>query len=100
MKIFCRYLYEFIYGWLVSALTRADTFLMEQDLITEVQKSKGNNKKKNKFRKKSRIYNRDILYFQALQNMCGGYYKVIHKCYFNYDQNYITGQIYQALSVF
>lgn len=71
-----RYLYEFLYGWLVSALTRADTFLIEQELIMEVQKTKGTNKKKSKYKKKTRPYNRDILYFQALQNMCGGYYKV------------------------
>ncbi|KAK9751818.1 Mak10 subunit, NatC N(alpha)-terminal acetyltransferase [Popillia japonica] len=72
------YLYEFLYGWLVSALTRADTFLIEQELITEVQKSgKGTNKKRNRYKKKSRPYNRDILYYQALQNMCGGYYKAL-----------------------
>lgn len=69
-------MYEFLYGWLVSALTRADSFLVEQELIGELQKSKGNKKMKTKYKKKPRPYNRDILFFQALQNMCGGYYKV------------------------
>lgn len=72
-----RYLYEFLYGWLVSALTRADSFLVEQELIGDLHKSKANKKMKTKYKKKSRPYNRDILFFQALQNMCGGYYKVM-----------------------
>ncbi|KAF5277241.1 hypothetical protein FQR65_LT00349 [Abscondita terminalis] len=71
------YLYEFLYGWLVSALTRADSFLVEQELIGELQKSKGNKKIKTKYKKKPRPYNRDILFYQALQNMCGGYYKAL-----------------------
>ncbi|KAK5639210.1 hypothetical protein RI129_011702 [Pyrocoelia pectoralis] len=71
------YLYEFLYGWLVSALTRADSFLVEQELIGELRKSKGNKKLKPKYKKKPRPYNRDILFFQALQNMCGGYYKAL-----------------------
>lgn len=71
------YLYEFLYGWLVSALTRADSFLVEQELITELQNSKGNKKKKTKNKKKPRPYNKDIIYFQALQHMCGGYYKAL-----------------------
>ncbi|XP_022908455.1 N-alpha-acetyltransferase 35, NatC auxiliary subunit [Onthophagus taurus] len=71
------YLYEFLYGWLISALTRADTFLMEQERAMDVQKTKGTNKKKMKFKKKTRPHNRDILFYQALQNMCGGYYKAL-----------------------
>lgn len=70
------YLYEFLYGWLVSALTRADSFLVEQELINELQKGKGTYKKKAKYKKKPRPYSRDIVLYQALQNMCGGYYKV------------------------
>lgn len=69
------YLYEFLYGWLVSALTRADTFLAEQELLSDLQKSKGGNKKRTRTKKKTRPYSRDIIYFQALQNICGGYYK-------------------------
>ncbi|XP_018332280.1 N-alpha-acetyltransferase 35, NatC auxiliary subunit isoform X2 [Agrilus planipennis] len=71
------YLYEFLYGWLVSALTRADSFLVEQELVGEMQKTKGNKKSRTKFRKKVRPYHKDIIFFQALQNMCGGYYKAL-----------------------
>lgn len=71
------YLYEFLYGWLVSALTRADSFLVEQELITELQKTKNNKKKSKSNKKKPRPYNKDILYYQALQHMCGGYYKAL-----------------------
>jgi len=34
------YLYEFLYGWLVSAITRADIFLMEQDVHNDTHKGK------------------------------------------------------------
>jgi hypothetical protein len=71
------YLYEFLYGWLVSALSRADSFLVENELINELQKSKNTSKKKPKHKRKPRPYNRDIVYYQALQNMCGGYYKAL-----------------------
>ena len=30
----CRYLYECLYSWLISALSRADSFMLEQDAIT------------------------------------------------------------------
>lgn len=75
------YLYEFLYGWLVSALTRADSFLVEQELINELQKGKGNYKKKAKHKKRPRPYSREIIIYQALQNMCGGYYKVGLICF-------------------
>lgn len=71
-----RYLYEFLYGWLISALSRADTFLVESEIINELQKGKNTSKKKPKHKKKQRPYNKDIIYLQTLQNMCGGYYKV------------------------
>lgn len=71
------YLYEFLYAWLVSALSRADTFLIENELINELQKSKGGtSKKKPKHKRKPRLYSKAIMYYQALQNLCGGYYKV------------------------
>ncbi|XP_018578871.1 N-alpha-acetyltransferase 35, NatC auxiliary subunit [Anoplophora glabripennis] len=71
------YLYEFLYGWLISALSRADSFLVENEILNELQKNKGASKKKPKYKKKPRPYNRDIIYLQALQNMCGGYYKAL-----------------------
>lgn len=77
---FFRYLYEFLYGWLISALSRADSFLIENDIFNEIQSKNKGNKKKPKNKKKARPYNRDILYLQALQNMAGGYYKVNKEC--------------------
>ncbi|CAH1969133.1 unnamed protein product [Acanthoscelides obtectus] len=73
------YLYEFLYGWLISALSRADTFLMENEILNELQKSgKGISRKRPRYKKKNiRPNNRDIIYLQALQNMCGGYYKAL-----------------------
>ena len=71
----CRYLYEFLYGWLVSALSRADSFLMEQEAMAESHKGRGAKKNKSK-KKKARPYGREIAMYQALQNLCGGYYKV------------------------
>lgn len=92
---FFRYLYEFLYGWLISAYNRADSFLTEHQSMTEYLKNKAKasggaaNKKGNqsggsksaKHKKKdknntSRPYARDIAYCQAVQSMCGGYYKV------------------------
>lgn len=71
------YLYEFLYGWLISALSRADSLLVQNEYVNEAQKSRNTSKKKPKNKKKPRPYNRDIIYFQALQNMCGGYYKAL-----------------------
>ncbi|XP_075215671.1 N-alpha-acetyltransferase 35 isoform X2 [Lycorma delicatula] len=74
------YLYEFLYGWLTSSLTRADTFLSEQELASAG--SEGSSKSRSQRRakpKKKRIrpYAREITLNQALQSMCGGYYKAM-----------------------
>ncbi|KAG7201584.1 hypothetical protein KM043_004329 [Ampulex compressa] len=73
------YLYEFLYGWLVSAITRADTFLMEQDVHNDMHKGRGGKKSAKNKKKKStpRPYNLEILMYQAMQNICGGYYKAL-----------------------
>ncbi|XP_012277568.1 N-alpha-acetyltransferase 35, NatC auxiliary subunit [Orussus abietinus] len=73
------YLYEFLYGWLVSAITRADSFLIEQDIHNDAHKGRGGKKSaKNKKKKSaSRPYNAEILRYQAMQNICGGYYKAL-----------------------
>lgn len=73
------YLYEFLYGWLVSAITRADSFLMEQDIQNEAHKGRGSRKSAKNKRKKvaPRPYSLEILMYQAMQNICGGYYKVM-----------------------
>ncbi|PNF30562.1 N-alpha-acetyltransferase 35, NatC auxiliary subunit [Cryptotermes secundus] len=70
------YLYEFLYGWLVSALSRADSFLMEQEAIAESHRGRGAKKNKTK-KKKTRPYGREIAMYQALQNLCGGFYKAM-----------------------
>lgn len=71
------YLYEFLFGWIVSALTRADSFLMEQENMLEQKASSSNKQRKSKPNKKKKIkpYYREIMFNQAMQNMCGGYYK-------------------------
>ncbi|KAL7295496.1 hypothetical protein TKK_0011143 [Trichogramma kaykai] len=73
------YLYEFLYGWLVSAITRADSFIMEQDLHNEAQKSKSGKKSSKSKKRKTlpRPYYLEILMNQALQNICGGFYKAL-----------------------
>lgn len=69
------YLYEFLYGWLVSSLSRADAFLSEQEFLNEQNKAK--KRCKSKLKKKARPYAKEITVNQALQNMCGGYYKAM-----------------------
>lgn len=72
------YLYEFLFGWAVSALTRADTYLNDEEKFLENKSVTAKTQKKNKGnknKKKVRHHTREIMYNQALQNMCGGYYK-------------------------
>ncbi|KAG8312628.1 N-alpha-acetyltransferase 35 NatC auxiliary subunit [Homalodisca vitripennis] len=66
------YLYEFLYGWLISSLTRADTFLVDQEQVVNARVRRNKPRKK-----KTRPYTREIVFHQALQNMCGGYYKAM-----------------------
>lgn len=93
-----RYLYEFLFGWIISALTRADSFLFEQECISEQYKHLSRGQKKTKLKKKKmKPYGRDLMNTQALQvsnciacwkllqsykmlfpqNICGGYYKAL-----------------------
>nr|CAD7443713.1 unnamed protein product [Timema bartmani] len=76
MYLLSGYLYEFLYGWLVSALSRADSFLTEQEAMAEIHKGRGTKKNKSK-KKKTRPYGREITIYQALQNICGGFYKAM-----------------------
>lgn len=76
------YLYEFLFGWVVSALTRADSFLAvvdqgQVDVVAGAGKKGKEKEKKNKKQKgpPTKPYAHEILLNQALQNMCGGYYK-------------------------
>lgn len=59
----------------MSALSRADSFLMEQEAIAESHRGRGAKRNKTK-KKKTRPYGREIAVYQALQNLCGGFYKV------------------------
>jgi hypothetical protein len=73
-----RYLYEFLYGWIVSALTRADSFIFEQECTSEQYKNLSRGQKKTKLKKKKmKPYSRECMSMQALQNICGGYYKAL-----------------------
>jgi hypothetical protein len=77
-----RYLYEFLFGWTISALTRADSLVTEQEALSESlslqsQKSKGGKKPaKSKKPRRVRPYIRDLQYIEGLRELCGGYYKV------------------------
>ncbi|CRL07219.1 CLUMA_CG020200, isoform A [Clunio marinus] len=72
------YLYEFLFGWIISALTRADSLLFEQECISEQYKNLSRGQKKSKLKKKKmKPYGRDLMITQALQNLCGGYYKAL-----------------------
>ena len=71
------YLYEFLYGWLLSSLSRAETYLAEES--NSKNKNKGNSKK-GKF-KASKAYTREICIVQAEQNIAGGIFKVSQTIY-------------------
>ncbi|KAL4716548.1 hypothetical protein ACJJTC_010212 [Scirpophaga incertulas] len=66
------YLYEFLYGWLVSAVGRAES-LGGEGVKRQDAKRSGSRKQK----KRSRPYAREGLMCQVMQNMCGGYYKAL-----------------------
>lgn len=85
------YLYEFLFGWLVSSLTRAEWYLEASDSSSSSTKKTssggtgtgtggsgtGKNKNSKSKNKKIRYHTVEIMYNQALQNMCGGYYKCL-----------------------
>ncbi|XP_017799138.1 PREDICTED: N-alpha-acetyltransferase 35, NatC auxiliary subunit [Habropoda laboriosa] len=73
------YLYECLYGWLVSAISRASMFFMQQDLHNDTHKGRGGKKSAKNRKKKSTssTYGLEILMYQAMQNICGGYYKAL-----------------------
>lgn len=74
-----RYLYECIYGWLISTLSRADSLLQEawNGTATAPPGSKGGRRQKpNKAAKRPRPHARDAVRLQALQQLAGGYFKV------------------------
>uniref|UniRef100_A0A8C6MA76 N-alpha-acetyltransferase 35, NatC auxiliary subunit n=1 Tax=Nothobranchius furzeri TaxID=105023 RepID=A0A8C6MA76_NOTFU len=70
------YLSEFLYAWLMSTLSRADSSQMAEERILEEQ-LKGRSSKKTKKKKKVRPLNKEITMSQAYQNMCAGMYKTM-----------------------
>ncbi|CAH1797590.1 unnamed protein product [Owenia fusiformis] len=68
------YLFECLYNWLLSTLTRAENNLLEMDTIIDQQKG---GKKRSKKKRKTRPYQREVLTNQGHQSMCGGYYKAL-----------------------
>ncbi|KAF2983008.1 hypothetical protein EK904_011669 [Melospiza melodia maxima] len=70
------YLSEFLYAWLMSTLSRADSSQMAEERIMEEQQ-KGRSSKKTKKKKKVRPLSREITMSQAYQNMCAGMYKTM-----------------------
>ena len=69
-----RYLYECVYGWLISTLSRADGVLQE---TANLQTAGGKRRPKPaKSARKPRPHAKDALKLQALQQLCGGYFKV------------------------
>ncbi|RWS30913.1 N-alpha-acetyltransferase 35: NatC auxiliary subunit-like protein [Leptotrombidium deliense] len=70
------YLYEFLFGWMVSTLNRATNLIMEQESQSETQKGRNSKKSKTK-RRKQKPHIRETMLNQALQQLCGGYYKTV-----------------------
>uniref|UniRef100_A0AAY4BH57 N-alpha-acetyltransferase 35, NatC auxiliary subunit n=1 Tax=Denticeps clupeoides TaxID=299321 RepID=A0AAY4BH57_9TELE len=70
------YLSEFLYAWLMSTLSRADSSQMVEERILEEQQ-KGRSNKKSKKKKKVRPLGKEITMSQAYQNMCAGMYKTM-----------------------
>ncbi|XP_051875496.1 N-alpha-acetyltransferase 35, NatC auxiliary subunit isoform X2 [Pristis pectinata] len=70
------YLSEFLYAWLISTLSRADSSQMAEERIVEEQQ-KGRSSKKTKKKKKVRPLSKEITLSQAYHNMCAGMYKTM-----------------------
>lgn len=64
---------------MISALTRAENIALNHELANENSKHRfGGCSKRNKVKKKkTRSNSNEIVLCQALQNLCGAYYKVI-----------------------
>lgn len=73
------YLGEFLYGWSLSTVSRADNYLTQNvAYCEELQKSSKSNKKNKKNKnKKTRPYGRELVYLQANQNLLLGTYKAV-----------------------
>ncbi|XP_074992065.1 N-alpha-acetyltransferase 35, NatC auxiliary subunit-like [Calonectris borealis] len=70
------YLSEFLYAWLMSTLSHADSSQKAEERIMEEQQ-KGHSSKKAKKKKKVRPLSREITVSQVYQNMFAGMYKTM-----------------------
>ncbi|ALC40550.1 CG4065 [Drosophila busckii] len=84
------YPYEFLVGFIVSALTRTENILLAQEEYAEHQSrtqlngSGGGSNNKNrkaakpkKHKKQQRPYRQEIVYYHAVLSLCGGMYKAM-----------------------
>lgn len=71
------YLYEFLFGFIVTTLSRAESLLAMQDITSESKTNTKQRKLKAKKKKQSKPFLREIMYNHAMQMMSGGYYKAI-----------------------
>uniref|UniRef100_A0A182RW00 Protein MAK10 homolog n=2 Tax=Anopheles funestus TaxID=62324 RepID=A0A182RW00_ANOFN len=71
------YLYQYLFSWIVSALTRAETFLAEQEYAADPKAVKSNQKKPKSKKRKAKTDVKEILFNEAMETLCGGYYKAL-----------------------
>ncbi|KAH1010452.1 hypothetical protein HUJ05_004747 [Dendroctonus ponderosae] len=75
------YLYECIYGWLISTLSRADSLLQEAwngTAAVATGSGKGTRRQKpNKAARRPRPHSKDAVRLQAFQQLAGGYFKAL-----------------------
>ncbi|XP_074657806.1 N-alpha-acetyltransferase 35, NatC auxiliary subunit-like [Tubulanus polymorphus] len=75
------YLHECLYNWLISTISRAETFVVEQLEATAgdaaSQKGGRQSKKASKKKKKTRPMGQEIAINQAYQSLCTGFYKAV-----------------------
>uniref|UniRef100_A0A182JRR2 Protein MAK10 homolog n=1 Tax=Anopheles christyi TaxID=43041 RepID=A0A182JRR2_9DIPT len=71
------YLYQYLFSWIVSALTRAETFLAEQEYMADPKAVKSNQKKPKSKKRKAKTDVKEILFNEAMETLCGGYYKAL-----------------------
>nr|XP_040228403.2 N-alpha-acetyltransferase 35, NatC auxiliary subunit [Anopheles coluzzii] len=71
------YLYQYLFSWIVSALTRAETFLAEQEYAADPKAAKANQKKPKSKKRKTKTDVKEILFNEAMEMLCGGYYKAL-----------------------
>ncbi|ELT98724.1 hypothetical protein CAPTEDRAFT_112621 [Capitella teleta] len=71
------YLFEFLYNWLISTLSRAGTLLWEQETAEQCHQKTKSGKKGKKNKRRTRPHSRELTLAQAAQSMCGAYHKAV-----------------------